>query len=267
MSMSSSYLGPEPTAPRVSIKAIRDREEAREATSRVNVGDVERWASGVAGGLLVVHGLRRGNFGGLALAVLGGALAYRGVTGHCQAYEALRIDTSGKHRADSEEHVHQGILVKHTTTIHRTPMEVYDYVKDPANRHRYMEGVESVERDEDGSFRWAIMGPLGTTWKFKSRHIAEEPGHLVAWKSEPGGDLDNAGSIRMVPAVDGRGTEVTMEINYEPPAGSVGVAVAKLLGHDPDARVRDDLRRLKSLLETGALPAEGQSSGREAGRS
>ena len=268
MSMSTSYPGSGPAIPRVSIKAIRDEEEARESTSRINVGEVERWASGIGGGLLMVHGLRRGSFGGLALAVLGGALAYRGYTGHCQAYEALDIDTSGKHRADSDEHVHKGVLVKHTMTINRTPMEVYAFVKDPANHHRYMQNVESVRADEDGTFHWAIKGPFGSTWRFRSEHINEEPGHLIAWKSLPGGDLENAGSIRLVPAWDGRGTEVTMEINFEPPAGSIGIAVAKMLGHDPDATVRENLRRLKNLLEAGEIPTiEGQPSGREAGRS
>ncbi len=257
MSMPSLYPDSGPTVPRVAIKAIRDEDEARRSQGYVNVGEVERWASGIGGGLLIAHGLRRGDFGGLALALLGGALAYRGATGHCQAYEALNIDTSGKHRADSEEHVHKGILVKHAATIHRTPMEIYEFVKDPANHHRYMADVESVRADEDGTFHWAIQGPFGSTWKFRSRHINEEPGHLVAWKTLPGGDIESAGSIRLEPAWDGRGTEVTMEINYEPPAGSVGVAIAKLLGHDPDANVRDNLRRLKDILEAGEVPAAG----------
>lgn len=266
MSMSSSFSDPHPSVPRVSIKAIRDQEAARHTGSRINVGEVERWASGIAGALLVAHGLRRGNFGGLALAVLGGALAHRGFTGHCQAYEALNIDTAGKHRADADEHVHKGVLVKHTMTINRTPMEIYDFVKDPANHHRYMANVVSVTADPDGTFHWEMTGPLGSTWKFRSEHINEEPGHLVAWKTLPGGDINNAGSIRLVPAWDGRGTEVTMEINYEPPAGAVGIAVAKVLGHDPDATVRENLRRLKNLLEAGEIPTvEGQASGREAG--
>jgi uncharacterized membrane protein len=263
--MSMSYLESRPAVRRVSTKAIRDMEEARRASSRVNVGEVERWASAIGGGLLALHGLRRGTSGGLALAVLGGALVHRGVTGHSQVYCALNIDTSGKHRADAEEHVHKGILLEHTTTINRTPMEVYDFVKDPANHHRYMEHVESVRLGEDGTFDWAIEGPFGSTWRFRSRHINEVPGHLVAWKTLPGGDIESAGAIRLEPAWDGRGTEVTMEINFEPPAGAVGLAIAKILGHDPDARVRENLRRLKNLLEAGEIPTvEGQTSGRAA---
>ncbi len=263
--MSMSYLESRPAVRRVSTKAIRDIEEAHRASSRVNVGEVERWASAIGGGLLIIHGLRRGTFGGLVLGILGGALVHRGISGHCQAYCALNIDTSGKHRADDDEHVHKGVLVKHTMTINRTPMEVYDFVKDPANHHRYMEHVESVRHGEDGTFHWAIEGPFGSTWRFRSRHINEKPGHLVAWKTLPGGDIESAGAIRLEPAWDGRGTEVTMEINFEPPAGAVGIAIARIFGHDPDAQVRENLRRLKSLLEAGEIPTiEGQPSGRAA---
>ncbi len=253
MSMPSLYPDSGPAVRRVAIKAIRDEDEARRSQGRVNVGEVERWASGIGGGLLMAHGLRRGNFGGLALAVLGGALVYRGVSGHCQAYEALNIDTSGKHRPDSEGHVHAGVLVKHSETIRRTPMEIYEFVKDPANHHRYMADVESVRDEGDGTFHWAIKGPFGSTWKFRTRHINEEPGRLVAWETLPGGDIESAGTIRLEPAFDGRGTEVTMEINFEPPAGYAGVAIARILGHDPDANVRDNLRRLKGILEAGEI--------------
>ncbi len=261
--MSSLYPEPWTTVPRVSIKAIRDMGEHHESSSTINVGHAERWASAVAGGLLVAHGLRRGNFGGLALAVLGGALAYRGFSGHCQAYQTLNIDTSGKHRSDDEEAVHKGILVKHACTINRSAEEIYDFLQQPANHLKFTEGVESVSKSDDGTWHWAIKGPLGSTWTFDSKRINEEPGHLIAWKSLPGGDVDNAGSYRLVPAFGDQGTEVTLEVNYEPAGGAVGVAISKLLGHDPNARVREDLRRLKSLLEAGEIPTtQGQSSGR-----
>lgn len=54
-----------------------------------NVGESERWASMFAGGFLTACGLLRGSTSGLALAAIGGALAYRGYTGHCQVYEAI----------------------------------------------------------------------------------------------------------------------------------------------------------------------------------
>jgi len=56
---------------------------------QANVGGAERWASMFAGGFLTACGLIRGSVSGLALAAIGGALAYRGYTGHCQLYQAI----------------------------------------------------------------------------------------------------------------------------------------------------------------------------------
>ncbi|HEY2159088.1 MAG TPA: hypothetical protein VGH33_25900 [Isosphaeraceae bacterium] len=42
--MSMSYLESRPAPRRVSTKAIRDMEETHHAGSRINVGEVERWA-------------------------------------------------------------------------------------------------------------------------------------------------------------------------------------------------------------------------------
>ena len=249
--MSMIYPESRPTVPRVSLKALRDMDDRREPQSQINVGQFERWVSGVGGGLLIVDGLRRLDFRGLAQAILGGALAYRGVTGHCQAYEALQINTAGKHRSDDEEAIYQGRVVRHILTINRTPGEIYDFLQSPANHARFNDRVESVSRTDDGVWHWAIRGPLGMSWKFDSARINEEPGRLIAWKSLPGGDFENAGTIRLEPARDGRGTEVAMEVSFQPPAGSVGLVIAKMLGHDPDSQIREGLRRLKLLLEAG----------------
>jgi uncharacterized membrane protein len=64
---------------------------ATTGTIDVNVGNFERALSGVAGGALLLWGLRRPR--GVLLGILGSALALRGVTGHCPVYARLGIDT------------------------------------------------------------------------------------------------------------------------------------------------------------------------------
>jgi uncharacterized membrane protein len=55
---------------------------------------------------------------------------------------------------------------------------------------------------------------------------------------------------------------VRVELEYVPPAGKLGVAIARLLGEEPTVQVQEDLRRLKQLLEGGnageTASAEGQ---------
>jgi uncharacterized membrane protein len=73
------------------------------------------------------------------------------------------------------------------------------------------------------------------------------PGDLIAWRSEPGSMLANAGVIRF--RAENAGTRVDLRFCYQPPAGGAGQAVTELLGADPRAKVNEDLGRLKALLE------------------
>ena len=253
--------------PRFSIEGLRQYEEAHRPGSEINVGEVERWASAIGGTLLVAHGLRRMTFGGLALALVGGSLVYRGVTGNCQVYKALDIDTSGKHQADDTQHIHQGVLIKQTVTIDRPAAELYPFWREVENSPKFMSNVVSVEKTGANKSHWVSTGPFGKTFSWDSEIINDQPDRLIAWKSLPGGDVDQAGTVRFEEASGGRGTVVTLEVNYEPPAGVVGWTIAKLLGEDPERHSRENLSNFKQLMETGEITtAAGQPSGRAPNR-
>ena len=249
--------------PRFSVEGLRQHEDANRPQSPINVGEVERWASAIGGTLLVAHGVRKGTFGGLALAMLGGSLVYRGVTGHCQAYCALNIDTSDKHQAAPTDHIHQGTLVKHSLTVNRPASDLYAYWRDVENSPRYMTNIQAVQKIDDKKSHWISSGPFGKTFSWDSEIITDQPDRLIAWKSLPGADVENAGSVHFEPATGGRGTVVTLEVNFEPPAGIVGLTVAKLLGESPSRHTLENLRQFKQLMETGEIATtEGQPSGR-----
>jgi len=59
-----------------------------------NVGPTERALSSLGGAALVGLGLGHGSLTGIGLALLGGALVYRGMTGHCHLYAATGISTA-----------------------------------------------------------------------------------------------------------------------------------------------------------------------------
>ena len=63
--------------------------------------------------------------------------------------------------------------------------------------------------------------------------------------------VSNAGSVRFLPAPDGRGTEVHVTLDYLPPAGRMGAMIARLFGEEPGQQIREDLRRFKQAIEAG----------------
>lgn len=75
----------------------------------INVGHAERLASLVGGGILAVLGIRRPTIGGAVMALAGGALVARGLTGYCPAYglmEGWRRPDPAIPAQDVEEGIH-----------------------------------------------------------------------------------------------------------------------------------------------------------------
>lgn len=79
----------------MSRQGVRDLDRpVKPSTGAVNVGKTERTVSAVGGAALAGVGLARGGLWGLALAAVGGALVYRGATGHCSCYAAAGVNTA-----------------------------------------------------------------------------------------------------------------------------------------------------------------------------
>ncbi len=62
--------------------------------AKINVGEAERQLSLLGGTILAVCGLMRGSISGLGLAAIGGALIWRGHSGHCELYHMLGHSTA-----------------------------------------------------------------------------------------------------------------------------------------------------------------------------
>lgn len=214
-----------------------------------NVSEWERWLSLAGGGLLVGMGLTRATPPILSL-LAGGYLVYRAASGHCPLYQAVGRSTAAPAGEQAVISAGHGTRVEAAVTVNRSPRECYHFWRDFENLPRIMPHLEDVDATTDGRSRWIAKGPLGLRVEWEAELTADEPGHLIAWKSLPGADVDTAGSVRFQPAADGLGTEVRVNLKYDPPAGVVGGLVAKLLGADPERQVREDLGRFKQAIES-----------------
>jgi uncharacterized membrane protein len=144
-------------------------------------------------------------------------------------------------------------VVGRTVTINLPRSEVYSFWRDFTNLGRVMENIESVTVRDDGRSHWVVKAPGGRTVEWDSVITEDEPDRLIAWSSVEGAEIRNVGRIEFRDAPPGRGAEVTAEIAYEPPAGDVGMLIAKLFQKEPKVQARRELRRLKQYLETGEI--------------
>ncbi len=227
---------------------------AEEASSQVerNVSEPERWISVVAGSAIAAYGLKMRSLGGLVLAAVGGALVWRGATGRCMVYEAIGVSFA----EGGADHVSvpygRGIRVEKAVTINAPAEQLYAFWRNFENLPRFMNNLDKVEvRDSQRSHWWA-KGPAGTKADWEAVIINEIPNELIGWRSIEGSRIDNAGSVHFTP-IEGRGTEVKIVLRYDPPAGVLGATISKILGEDPAVNVQEDLRRLKTLIESGEI--------------
>ena len=217
--------------------------------SEKNVNDPERWVSVVIGGALAAYGLKMRSIPGMVLGAIGGALIWRGATGHCIVYEGLGISSVSEGNGSNVSVPYgKGVRVEESVTVDAPPEQVYAFWRDFENLPRFMHNLESVTVHDGTRSRWVAKGPAGTKVDWEAEIINEIPNELIGWRSVDGGKVDNAGSVHFQRATDG-GTEVKVLLRYDPPAGTLGATVSKILGEDPAKNVREDLRRLKTLLE------------------
>jgi uncharacterized membrane protein len=140
-----------------------------------------------------------------------------------------------------------------STTVNRSPRETYGFWRDFENLPSFMRHLRSVSVSGNGRSRWEADAPIRRKVRWDAEITGDEPGRRISWKSLPGADIDNSGTVHFAPAPDGEGTEVRVRLHYDIPGGRIGRIVAKLWGEDPKQQVRDDLRRFKQVLETGGI--------------
>ena len=143
--------------------------------------------------------------------------------------------------------------VTKTVTINRPRQEVYEFWRDLTNLPRFMQHLQSVTPIGARQSHWIANGPGDVDVEWDAEIVEDRPGQLIAWRSLTGSDVPNHGSVRFEGAPIGRGTEIHVALQYDAPGGAIAGAVATWFGEEPGQQIRDDLRRLKQVLETGEV--------------
>jgi uncharacterized membrane protein len=250
--------------PRVDVQVLRVPSTSRAGG---NISAAERWITGIGGAALAAYGLNKGGRTGGWLTVAGSGLLARAGAGYCPVYALLgNVGDEPSPPATAARRVpsgSRGVRVHTGITIDCPVSDVYAFWRNVENLPRFMKHLASVRAIDERRSHWVVRTPAGTTveWDAEITHL--EPDKVIGWRSVGDADVVNAGSVNFERAPGGRGTEVRVSLQVQPPAGKLGAAVAALFGEEPSQLVRDDLRHLKELLETGEVPTtEGQPGGR-----
>ena len=202
---------------------------------------------------------------GLA-ALLGGAalVAYAVYKG------ASRSRERDAHTAESPAPRHEPLPshIEASLTVGRPAQELYSYWRRFENLPRFMRHLESVTETDTGGGRshWIAKTPVGSRVEWDAEIVDEREGQLISWRSLPGSQVHNTGSVLFETLPGGRGTTVRTTFDLAPPGGAAGrlAGIAtRALGPITKQQVHEDLRRFKNLMEAGEVPTiDGQPEGR-----
>jgi uncharacterized membrane protein len=161
--------------------------------------------------------------------------------------------------------VARDVHLETSIAIDRSPQELYRFWRDFKNLPLFMRNLESVTELNQTQSHWVAKGPGGSRVEWDAEIYTEKENELISWRSLEDADFINAGSVRFQTGPHGHGTFVRVTMNYNPPAGKVGASLVELLGAEPAQLIKEDLRRLKQIMEAGEIATiAGQTSGRAA---
>jgi len=232
-------------------------ERAASFSSWRNVGDMQRMVSAVLGGGLLITGLPKRSWAGAGLSAVGAALLHRGISGYCAVFDAMGIDTHddgpstnalGRRKVETA----RATKIRRTIEVNRPPSELYRFWRSFVNLPQVMSHVDSIQIVNDRLSHWRVKTlPGAPAVEWDAEIINDVENERIGWRSLNGADVDNTGSVEFEPTGDGRRTKLTVTLQYAPPAGRLGTAVAKWLGEDPDSKIAQDLQRFKESMEAG----------------
>jgi len=218
--------------------------QSSRSESQLAYADVAGFAALGSATLLLLAGTRRGPLLRFGLSLAAVMLAYRGLAGRWPVIDPNQERDDTKRRLSGSG----GIHVRESIRLDRSLDAAYAFWRRLENLPRFMTHLEKVTELDDRRSHWVAKGPAGVAVEWDAEIIQDIPGKVIGWRSLPGSDIVTAGSVNFdeVPG----GTELTVHLQYDPPAGRAGAFVASLFDAEASQTIRADLQELQRLFDS-----------------
>ena len=124
------------------------------------------------------------------------------------------------------------------------------------NFPHFMKYIERVTKLGPKTSKWEMSGPLGAKVEWTAETTKLEPNRHIGWNTKDNASMiTTSGEVVFTPLADFQ-TQVAVTLKYEPPAGALGEAVAKIFSN-PGARLDEDLKNFKNYVE--GRPTSGET--------
>jgi len=129
------------------------------------------------------------------------AAAVAGVT-------ALDVWCAKKLSADANGASQYNARAEASMVVNKSPEECYAFYRDFEHLPTFMDHLESVEVTGDRTSHWVASLPKGIRMHWDAEIVSDVRNEHIAWRTLPGADVPQTGSVEFQPAPGGRGTIV-----------------------------------------------------------
>ncbi|RZK79879.1 MAG: DUF2892 domain-containing protein [Pedobacter sp.] len=216
---------------------LRSGEFSIEKHKHQNMGLSERLTSVFLGGMILSRCVTRPF---KTPFMLGAYLTYRGVTGNCLVYERMGIDA--RHT--------KAINVRGEFVIDRPAAEVYAFWRNLENLPGSLKHLLDVKVIDGNLSHWksnVISKLFSLEWN--AEIVKDEPGRLIGWSSSPNAIIDHVGRVTFKETPDGAGTILKIVFSYHPPAGGLGMGIARLINPYLEGLLEKEINTFKHTIE------------------
>lgn len=140
-----------------------------------------------------------------------------------------------------------------SVTIGRSADELRALWLRPDTQSRIWADFAEVTPQGERTAEWVAKGPAGGAYRWRTE-LVESGSDELRWASLDGADVPNIGVLTFRPAPGDLGTELHLDVRFDPPGGVIGRASAKLFHMVPREIVLKALYRFRALAITGEIP-------------
>lgn len=132
--------------------------------------------------------------------------------------------------------------------IKATPAEAYTLWANFERFPQFMSFIKEVRSTGPRTSHWVLDAPAGMTVEWTAELTRMDPNKRIAWSSKDNdGDITTSGQVTFAELPQGE-TELTVTVQYSPPGGAIGEALARWFAN-PEKRLETDLRNFKAMVE------------------
>jgi uncharacterized membrane protein len=138
------------------------------------------------------------------------------------------------------------VQITESIIIKGEPEKIFDIWENIELFPSIMEDLKEVQKIDEERSRWIVQGPLGKDFEWIAEITRFEEDRRIAWRTVEG-DIKTSGQVTLKELPHNE-TELTVMMQYVPPAGKIGDVVSKAVAN-PREKITKSLRDFKKYAE------------------